>query len=466
MRNFLLCLWLLLTAIFSPLISAAETPSDANIKGAACLVSDNEGRVLITRDILNNSLSIPGGYVDSNTPSDAAVRETLEETGIEVLPVRELVRMDNAVLYDCRATHPIPVHENADGTAMVAAWQAEHFGREVRSVMMRKPDAFMLEHARFPEQVKLFPSLLKESSASEIQNYADFSALSTPFNQWNAQWNRKFQEAIHSLPSAVGTFLGAASELGNGALFFILVPFAMATGGLKRTAQLLMVTIGVTLVVTFIKLNLAVPRPFYLYPDLQLSQASGFSFPSGHTATAFAVWGLVFLWFKKAGYSNLAIWWVPSLLVAMSRVYLGVHYVTDVLAGAVIGTLIVALSQTSAFKARLLSPLFWLAIGVATLPLAATQVQPVFLYCAMFALSLAVALFAMRNALPDRPAPFGKRGFFVTLAGMLVIAAGMGGVAIWSNSSIEILVANSVGFVLLALWLGGVAPKILSRKTR
>lgn len=464
MRLFLFSLWLIAAALFSPLTLADVAADNAQIKGAACLVSDANGRVLITRDILNNRLAIPGGFVDSNTPSDAAVRETLEETGIDVVPVRELARMDNAILYDCRATRPIPVHENADGTAMVAAWQAEHFGREVRAVMLRQPDAFLLDHARFPDQVARFPALLADATPSSIQNYADFSTFSTPFNQWNAQLNRAFQQGVDALPSPLGSLLGWASALGNGALFFALLPFAMATGGLKRTGQLLLVTFGVTLIVTFIKLNLAVPRPFYLFPDLQRADASGFSFPSGHTATAFAAWGLVFLWCKRAGFNHLAIWWVPSVLVAMSRVYLGVHYVTDVLAGAVIGTLVVAFSQTGPLQKRLLSPLLWLALGAVTLPLAATQINPVFLYSALFTLTLAATLFITRHRLPQRVAPSGTRGFWVTVLGMVVIAGGMGLVSLWSNSSIEILVANSIGFILLALWLGGLAPKLAAKR--
>ncbi len=58
-----------------------------------------------------------------------------------------------------------------------------------------------------------------------------------------------------------------------------------------------------------------------------------FSFPSGHALTVFAVFG--FLWVMDR---RLAYVWLPvAVLVCLSRVYLGVHFPSDVLAGAAIG---------------------------------------------------------------------------------------------------------------------------------
>lgn len=78
------------------------------------------------------------------------------------------------------------------------------------------------------------------------------------------------------------------------------------------------------------------PRPFITYPDLQkLTEAGSASFPSGHTSLAFAAATSLSLEYPK--------WYViaPSYLwagtVGYSRMHLGVHYPSDVLAGAVIG---------------------------------------------------------------------------------------------------------------------------------
>ena len=77
-------------------------------------------------------------------------------------------------------------------------------------------------------------------------------------------------------------------------------------------------------------------RPFALFPDytaLLISPPSGFSFPSGHTCASFAAATVLCRQFRK--------WGVPALILAsligFSRIFLFVHFPTDVLAGMVLG---------------------------------------------------------------------------------------------------------------------------------
>lgn len=76
-------------------------------------------------------------------------------------------------------------------------------------------------------------------------------------------------------------------------------------------------------------------RPFDLNTAAQLllKAPTDFSFPSGHTGASFAVVGALLLGKNKL--------WIPagilSVLIGFSRMYLYVHYPTDVLAGAVLG---------------------------------------------------------------------------------------------------------------------------------
>lgn len=77
------------------------------------------------------------------------------------------------------------------------------------------------------------------------------------------------------------------------------------------------------------------PRPFTVNPSVTLLIAPphGFSFPSGHTGASFAATSA--LYFSKSRF------WIPALLlsaaIAFSRLYLYVHYPTDVFAGALLG---------------------------------------------------------------------------------------------------------------------------------
>lgn len=92
---------------------------------------------------------------------------------------------------------------------------------------------------------------------------------------------------------------------------------------------------GALLLNSLLKLLFARPRPNVFPP---LTTETSYSFPSGHAMSAVAVYGLLalLLWRRgKRGWAVLAGCWVP--LVALSRVYLGVHYPGDVLASLALG---------------------------------------------------------------------------------------------------------------------------------
>lgn len=82
---------------------------------------------------------------------------------------------------------------------------------------------------------------------------------------------------------------------------------------------------------------IARPRPFVQNPDmlssLLISVPSGFSCPSGHTLSSFECAVVIFLNNKKWGIAAL----VMASLIAFSRMYLYVHFFTDILFGIVLG---------------------------------------------------------------------------------------------------------------------------------
>ena len=104
----------------------------------------------------------------------------------------------------------------------------------------------------------------------------------------------------------------------------------------------------VALLVSILKVTIARPRPFAVDEEILLigDAPSDFSFPSGHTACAVSI--AIFLGhflLAKATDKKTKCWIVLSLvlyvlLVMTSRMYLGAHYLTDVLGGAALATII------------------------------------------------------------------------------------------------------------------------------
>ena len=107
----------------------------------------------------------------------------------------------------------------------------------------------------------------------------------------------------------------------------------------KQFIVLASVLILVAIISQALKILVYRTRPFTTYPFVEkLSDGGGSSFPSGHTLEAFAMAASLSLLFsKKKLIIPVYVW---AMLVAYSRLALGVHYPSDVLAGIFIGTLI------------------------------------------------------------------------------------------------------------------------------
>ena len=135
------------------------------------------------------------------------------------------------------------------------------------------------------------------------------------------------------------------SRLGDGIFWYALMLGILAVeqgGGVKAVLHMLAVGLTGTLIYKWLKHKTHRPRPYQVHQDVFVTgkPLDRFSFPSGHTLHAVA-FGLVALFY----FPLLAIILIPFIvMVAMSRVILGLHYPSDVLAGAAIGCVIAQLS--------------------------------------------------------------------------------------------------------------------------
>ncbi|HWQ46851.1 MAG TPA: phosphatase PAP2 family protein [Longilinea sp.] len=77
-------------------------------------------------------------------------------------------------------------------------------------------------------------------------------------------------------------------------------------------------------------------RPYWFDNRVQgLSSESSFGFPSGHAQLATMVWGRMAAWFKKTWVTIVVV--IIVFMIGLSRLYLGVHFFTDVVGGWLIG---------------------------------------------------------------------------------------------------------------------------------
>ncbi len=126
--------------------------------------------------------------------------------------------------------------------------------------------------------------------------------------------------------------------LGNGYLLWIVVAIVLTISKKYRKAGITMALALILCAIfgeTLIKNIIKRPRPYEGVAGIQLliPKLSSYSFPSGHTLSSFAAAFVVFKYIRK--------WAIPAFviaaLIAFSRMYLYVHYPSDVLMGAVLG---------------------------------------------------------------------------------------------------------------------------------
>ena len=132
------------------------------------------------------------------------------------------------------------------------------------------------------------------------------------------------------------------TSLGNSGAIWIAAAVAMLFHPRSRKAGILtLLALLGSLVINNMLLKNAVarPRPWTSVEGLQIliSKPGGFSFPSGHTSSSFAAAVVMFKNLpRKLGVPAMVL----AVMIGLSRLYVGVHYPTDVLCGALMGTCI------------------------------------------------------------------------------------------------------------------------------
>ena len=164
---------------------------------------------------------------------------------------------------------------------------------------------------------------------------------------WDASVITAIYENVHS--AFLTMFFRIVTLLGEGGIFWIAVAVILLffkktrRSGICIGASLL---IGVVVGNGIIKNVIARPRPYDAIEGIEsvVSHLSDYSFPSGHSLCCFEA--------ATALAMNRTKWAIPAyvgaVLVAVSRIYIFVHYPTDVICGALLGVLFGVLGSLAA----------------------------------------------------------------------------------------------------------------------
>lgn len=150
--------------------------------------------------------------------------------------------------------------------------------------------------------------------------------------------NLFFQEHFSFLDSVFHFF----TFLGNELFFFLVIPLFYWCIDQTIGIRLGIILIASNLTNSVAKILFHFPRPYWISTKVKaITGETSFGLPSGHSQNSFSMWG-IFAWSKKQRWVTLVSALV-IFMIGMSRIYLGVHFLHDVLLGWVFGFVVITL---------------------------------------------------------------------------------------------------------------------------
>lgn len=150
---------------------------------------------------------------------------------------------------------------------------------------------------------------------------------------------------LESIRTPVGdTFFSIITQLGEETFFILFGLIFFWCINKKEGYYLLTVGFIGTILNQFLKLWFRIPRPWVKDPDFQpvgaaIKEATGYSFPSGHTQSSVGVFGAIARWHSMKLVRIICI--LLCILVPFSRLYLGVHTLLDVSVSMLIALILI-----------------------------------------------------------------------------------------------------------------------------
>lgn len=246
-------------------------------------------------------------------------------------------------------------------------------------------------------------------------------------------------------------------------LFFVALGYWLVHR--RRFAVAAGMLVAAALLNTLLKGTFRIPRP-----DIsRVTEAEGWSFPSGHAQMAFALWGWLAMEQWRAGRRG----WALALValaggIAASRPYLGVHYVHDVVVGAGLGALQVGLASVLIEGARRNPPgrTSWAILAMTAVALllafdSSVRDSGVRLLGASVGL-VGGAVLALRQGLGRVPTALSARVALTGVGVLGLMATWLGLKLVLRSAGLDASLALAFGrYALVGLWVSWAAPALI-----
>lgn len=151
-------------------------------------------------------------------------------------------------------------------------------------------------------------------------------------------WGLEVVRTVQTSASpALTVFFRFLSLLGTEYFFLFSLPVVYWCVDHRKGMRLGVFFLGSAVANSWLKILFAQPRPYDLDPSVGMARETSYGLPSGHAQSSATFWGVLAPWIRKPWGLTLALF-LP-FLIGLSRVYLGVHFPSDVFLGWALGAL-------------------------------------------------------------------------------------------------------------------------------
>ena len=280
------------------------------------------------------------------------------------------------------------------------------------------------------------------------------------------QWGLDFIIMIQQIDTPMlDSFFRAITSLGDELFYLLLFPFLLWCVDFYLGIRVGIIFLLSVYVNSGLKEIFQQPRPFEILPEIQKVQASGYGFPSGHAQSSLVVWGSIACWEKQTWLRTISV--LLILLIGFSRIYLGVHFPTDILGGWLSGGLILGLSYFIFLKIKLgfiQKNMILKIVGITLFPIILLQFQssPDIISSAAALTGVGYGLLLFHSFIGGmRPGNWFKRliSFLVGVVGIGIIYLGLKFI-LPSEGQPFYQLSRFFRYLLLGMWISFGAPRL------